>query len=85
MEKDKEQETAKELENSFREIEEKLKQDSITKDQLYEWFKEEIDRKDAIIDKLKKDNHVLFKTALKANEKALDDQVAYTNNERDQQ
>ncbi len=66
------EERKKEIEKKFLKIEQDLKNDDISKAQLYEWFKEEIERKDKDIERLKKENHVLFMTALKANQNKLD-------------
>jgi predicted nuclease with TOPRIM domain len=56
------------LKKKFKELETQIKKNEISKSQLYEWFKEEIERKDSEIEKLKKDNHVLFMTALRSRE-----------------
>lgn len=65
-------EERKRIEDRFKEIEKKIKENTIKIPQLYVWFKEEIDRKDKEIQRLKKDNHVLFMTALKANQNSMD-------------
>jgi len=64
-------EERKRIEEKFKEIEKKIKENTIDTPQLYAWFKEEIDRKDKEIQRLKKDNHVLFMTALKANQNSM--------------
>jgi len=69
--KEKQDEHEKSIEASFKEIEGQLKQGEISKEQLYSWFKEEIERKDKEIERLKKDNHLLFMTALRANENKI--------------
>jgi hypothetical protein len=61
----------KRLEKKFKEIESNLKKDTISKKQLYEWFKEEIERKDKEVERLKKENHILFLTAMRSREVLL--------------
>lgn len=63
----------------FKQIEEQIKNDSIDINQLYSWFKEEIERKDNEIARLKKDNDVLFRTALKARQSQVDDDISKKN------
>lgn len=57
----------KELEKIKKEID----NNTITKEQLFNWYKEEIQRKDELISKLRKDNELLFKTAMKSNEREI--------------
>jgi hypothetical protein len=59
------------LADMFKEIEKEIKSNSISLEQLYAWFKEEIDRKDKELTRLREENHVLFMTALKAKESQL--------------
>ena len=56
----------------FEEIEKEVKENKVSIQQLHQWFKEEIDRKDKEIERLKKENHVLFKTALKSREAMIE-------------
>lgn len=55
-----------EIKKKFKDIDKEIKKDNIDIKQLYQWFKEEIERKDKEIIRLKKDNDILFKTAIKA-------------------
>lgn len=55
--------------SAFKEMREALDAPAVSKDQLYVWFKEEIDRKDKLIAELKKENALLFRTAMRANER----------------
>jgi hypothetical protein len=64
--KEKDSEKVKER---FEEIKKEIKENKLSIDQLYEWFKEELSRKDTEIQRLKKDNHILFMTALKAKDR----------------
>jgi hypothetical protein len=59
------------LKKRFDEIEEGLKNHAVDVNQLYSWYKEEILRKEAEIKKLRNDNDVLFKTAIKAKESLI--------------
>ncbi|MFT4343356.1 MAG: hypothetical protein ACMXYE_01265 [Candidatus Woesearchaeota archaeon] len=65
--------------NVYKEIEKELQKDTISKETLYQWFKEELQRKDDEIAKLKNANNVLFKTALKANERTIEDKEVTSN------
>ncbi|MCB9359361.1 hypothetical protein H6503_05500 [Candidatus Woesearchaeota archaeon] len=52
-------------------MEKEIKSNTVSIEQLHQWFKEQIERRDAEIEQLKKDNEILFNTAMKANEKNL--------------
>jgi len=60
------------ISSEFKRIEKEIDDNILTKEQLFKWFKEEIKRKDDIIDKLRKDNKLLFNTAMRTNDKDLD-------------
>jgi len=80
MDKEIRGEERQKIEQKFKEIEKKIKEDDISTSQLYEWFKEEIDRKDKEIEILRKDNHALFMTAIKANQRNLDTNLVSKDN-----
>jgi len=45
---------------------------TVTRKELEKWYEEELKRKDKIIDKLKEENIVLMKTALKQSQKLVE-------------
>jgi hypothetical protein len=62
-----EQKTNKE----FEEIEKEINENSISKEKIFEWFKEELERKDKIIKELRENNEILFNTAVRYNEREI--------------
>lgn len=62
----------KEIEKKFEEIQKEINEDTISKEQIFAWFKEEIERKDKIIEELRKNNEILFNTAVRYNERELE-------------
>ena len=60
------------IKEKFKKIEDEINDNSLSKEQLLEWFKEEITRKDEIIQKLKKDNKILFNTAIRSNNREFE-------------
>ncbi len=56
----------------FERIEKEIEENSLSKEQLFEWFREEITRKDVLIAKLKKDNAVLFNTAMRSSDREFE-------------
>lgn len=71
--KEKEAKDSKKVFNKFNELEKEIAKNKISIPQLHAWFKEEIERKDKEIQRLKKENDVLFRTAMKSREQMLID------------
>ena len=68
--------------SAFEDIKEEMKTSSVSKEQLHAWFKEEIDRKDKIIADLKKENSLLFRTAMRANERLAQEEKDVSRTQR---
>lgn len=60
-----------ELQKRFSEIEKEVSDNKVDIKQLCSWYREEIERKEEEIKRLRNDNEVLFKTAFKAREGQL--------------
>ena len=59
------------VQKRFSEIEKEVSNNKVDIKQLYGWYREEIERKEEEIKRLRKDNELLFKTAFKAREGQL--------------
>jgi len=64
----------------MKDMEKQIEENKVDIKQLHAWFKEEIDRKDKEIERLKKENDVLFKTALRAQDKKVEYSKKHINN-----
>jgi len=62
-----------EHEKKFKEIEKQVKEHKIDPQQLFDWYKEELERKEKQITALRKDNEVLFKTAFKLRKQVIEE------------
>ena len=65
-------ENSKRFEERYATIEQEIKDSKVSIDDLYSWFKKEIERKETEIRRLKTENDLLFNTAVKANAVKLD-------------
>lgn len=71
------------IQKEFERIKKELEEDTLSKEQLFQWYKEEIERRDAIIDKLKLNNEILFNTAMRSNDRDLERMTSHNDKNDD--